>query len=278
LQGAKITGLTLVGSSEIIQARSYILATGGKSRPETGSTGEGLGWLRDLGHKPSDSVTALVPIKTAEPWAKRLSGVSLSDIKLTIYQRQKKLSSGFGKILFTHFGLSGPAVLNLSRQIGLALPQGSVKLQLDLRPDTEEVALDQELQIWLGQRLNKKLANCLNGFVPAALGPVLLELARVNPDKAVNLLTRSERLALIKLIKGLEVTVTGLMGVDKAIVTSGGLDLTEIDSRTMRSRLQSNLYLIGDILNIDRPSGGYSLQLCWTTGYVAGTAAVQALQ
>jgi len=131
------------------------------------------------------------------------------------------------------------------------------------------------LQALFKERQNKKLSNSLAGFVPSALSPILMQLAQINPDKAVNSLKRNERLALVHLIKRLPLTASGLMGLDKAIITSGGVDLREIDLKTMCSRLHNNLYLVGDVLNIDRPSGGYSLQLCWTTGYVAGSAAAK---
>jgi predicted Rossmann fold flavoprotein len=163
----------------------------------------------------------------------------------------------------------------MSRQIGELLKHGTAELALDLRPGQDETAVDKEIQEFLHDRQNKKLRSSLSGLLPAALAPVLIELAEINPDKAVNLLERAERLTLVRLMKRLSMTATGLMGLDKAIVTSGGADLQEIDLKTMRSRLHPNLYLVGDVLNIDRPSGGYSLQLCWTTGYVAGTAAAE---
>ncbi|HRH33036.1 MAG TPA: NAD(P)/FAD-dependent oxidoreductase, partial [bacterium] len=147
-----------------------------------------------------------------------------------------------------------------------------VELFLDLKPDLDETTLDKEIQSLLADRQNKQIRNCLNGLVIGGLAPILIKLANLNPEKAVNLLERKERLALGKLIKNLPMSVSGLMGLHKAVVTSGGADLTEIDLKTMRSRLHDNLFLIGDVLNINRPSGGYSLQLCWTTGFVAGTA------
>jgi len=271
--GEKISGLKVGG--QVIKARSYILATGGKSRPDTGSTGEGFDWLRSLGHNVPDSDAALVPVKISESWVKRLAGVSLKDIKLTIYQNKKKQAEGSGKMLFTHFGVSGPLVLNMSRGLGALLKHGPAELAMDLRPGQDEAALDKELQDFLRERQNKKIRNSLSGLVPAAMAPVLIEIAGLDPAKAVNLMKREERLALVRLMKRLPMTATGLMGLDKAVVTSGGVDLQEVDLKTMRSRLYPNLYLIGDVLNIDRPSGGYSLQLCWTTGYVAGTAAAK---
>jgi len=275
----KISGLIAKGGADgrtrLIRAHSYILATGGKSRPDTGSTGEGFDWLRALGHAVLDSDAALVPVRTAEAWVKRLSGVSLKDVKLTIYQNNKKQEANIGKMLFTHFGVSGPLVLNLSRRIGALFRYGRVDLAIDLRPDRDETDLDKELQEYLRERQNKKLKSGLSGLFPAALTPVLIELSGLDGEQAVNSLKRGERLALVQLMKRLPLTATGLMGLDKAVVTSGGLDLKEVDLKTMRSRLYNNLFVAGDVLNIDRPSGGYSLQLCWTTGYVAGSSAAE---
>ncbi|MCX6792815.1 MAG: NAD(P)/FAD-dependent oxidoreductase [Candidatus Falkowbacteria bacterium] len=271
----KITSLRIKGSKETIKAKSFILATGGKSRPDTGSTGEAFEWLKNIGYNIPESDAALVPIKTKETWVKNLAGISLADVKLKVFQNNKKQAEAVGKLLFTHFGLSGPLVLNMSQQIGELLKYASVEIALDLRPGIDEANVDKELQELLKTRLNKKLANSLNNAVPSALSPILMDLANINPDKAVNGLERKERLSLVKLLKNLPMSVSGLMGVEKAIVTSGGVDLKEIDSKTMRSRLHNNLFLIGDVLNIDRPSGGYSLQLCWTTAHVAGTAATK---
>lgn len=271
-----ITGInikdTTPSENSTIKARNYILATGGKSRPETGSTGEGFEWLRSLGYNVPQSNAALVPIKVSEEWVKRLAGISLQDVKLTVYQSGKKQAEGIGKLLFTHFGISGPLALNMSREVGELLKYSPVELFLDLKPDLDETTLDKEIQSLLADRQNKQIRNCLNGLVIGGLAPILIKLANLNPEKAVNLLERKERLALGKLIKNLPMSVSGLMGLHKAVVTSGGADLTEIDLKTMRSRLHDNLFLIGDVLNINRPSGGYSLQLCWTTGFVAGTA------
>jgi len=278
----KIIGLKIKKSDsdqkakqEIIKARSYILATGGKSRPDTGSTGEGFDWLRELGHTILNADAALVPLKVSDAWVKSLAGLSLQDVKLKVWQNNKKQTEAIGKMLFTHFGVSGPLVLNMSRQIGAFLKNGSVSMTLDLKPEQDEKELDEELLELLQGHQNKNIQNSLNGLLPSALAPVLIELANINPQKEINSLTRSERLTLIRLIKDLPFTVESLMGLDKAVVTSGGIDLQEVELKTMRSRLYPNLFVVGDVLNIDRPSGGYSLQLCWTTGYVAGTEAAK---
>ena len=265
----KIIGVRLQ-SGEVVQADAFVLATGGKSHPETGSTGDGFAWLKEIGHNIIQPDLALVPIKIKEIWVHQLSGLALPEAKINIWQNNKKQKSVQGKILFTHFGLSGPLILNTSKTIGQLLKTGSVIVSLDLLPELDEVAVDKKVQEIFSENSNKKIKNCLDGLITLALSTTLLELAEVDSEKFVNKISREERLKLVGLLKYLPMTVTGLMGVENAIVTSGGVDLKEIDFKTMRSKLYPNLYIVGDALDIDRPSGGYSLQLCWTTGYVAG--------
>lgn len=262
----------------IVKARTYILATGGKSRPETGSTGEGFNWLREIGHTIIEQASSLVPIQVSEKWVHTLSGVTVEDIKLTVYLNNKPQSRHKGKILFTHFGLSGPMILNMSKDVGELLKYGEVTIFLDLLPHLDIGLLDKHFQEVLITHQNKKIKNSISDIIPQALAPVLITLSSIDPDKPVNILTKDERLTLVRLMKHLPMTITGLMGEDKAIVTSGGVDLREIDFKTMASVKYPNLFIIGDMLNIDRPSGGYSLQLCWTTGYVAAQSAVDYLK
>lgn len=271
----RITGIET--NRGVIRAHAYILTTGGTARPETGSTGDGFKWLKKLGHTVNLPHAALVPVKIAEAWAKKLQGLSLSGVKLTILEQDKSRESRTGKILFTHFGLSGPLVLNLSRTIGEGLREGAPRLTLDLYPTLDHRALDEKLQTHLSQIQNKKWSNALGGFVPPLLASVLVELSAIDPNIQVNKLPRMARLAFIKKLKDLPLTPTGLLGADKAIVSSGGIALSEVDFKTMRSHLIENLYLAGDILDFDRPSGGFSLQICWTTGFVAGVSAATLL-
>lgn len=267
----KITGVVLKDKN-VIKAKSFILATGGKSRPETGSTGDGFEWLKSIGHKIIEPSASLVPIKIKTDWVKKLQGISVTDVKLTVLQNDEKQSVKKGKILFTHFGLSGPTVLNFSNEIGELLKYGEVFLSLDLLPSLDHGQLNQKLQDIFKEKSNKKFKNTLDSLMPSALVPVIVELSKIDADKQSNSITREERLLLVDLLKNLKIEVEGLLGVEKAIITSGGIDLSEVDFKTMSSKLFPNLYLIGDILNIDRPSGGYSLQLCWTTGFVAGSS------
>ncbi len=269
VENGKVASVTLKDKKEI-RGNSFILATGGMSRPETGSTGDGFKWLKDIGHNVVEPTASLVPIKTKTEWVTKLQGVSIEDAKITLLQNDEKQSVKRGKILFTHFGLSGPTILNTSSEIAELLKYGEVFLSLDLLPSLDHGQLNQKLQDIISENSNKKYKNILDNLLPSAVANVVVELSKIDPDKKSNSVTREERLSLIELIKNLKVEVDSLLGEDKAIVTSGGVVLEEVDFKTMASKLFSNLYLVGDILNIDRPSGGYSLQLCWTTGFVAG--------
>lgn len=260
-----------LGGGHELQARSCILATGGTSRPETGSTGEGFLWLKKMGHTIVENDFALVPIALTDAWAKKLGGVTLTDIKLTSFQNNEKQEAHKGKLLFTHFGISGPTVLNMSKEIGELLKYGDVTLELDLFPKLDHGALRSELQKLLVAGSNKKLKNTLGRFVSSALVPALLEITGINGDTPNHSVRSEDRTKLVTLLKAIPLHVKGLLGADKAVVSSGGVALEEVYFKTMQSRLVPNLYLVGDVLNIDRPSGGYSLQLCWTTGFVAGS-------
>lgn len=272
IENSKVSAVILKGKSRIL-SKSFVLATGGKSHPETGSTGDGFKWLSSIGHTVTEPTASLVPIEIEEEWIKRLQGVSLENTKITIFQNDTKQEVKKGKILFTHFGLSGPTILNLSSEVGELLKYGDVFLSLDILPDLDYGQLNLKLQDIFKEKSNKKFKNTLDSLLPFALVPVIVGLSGIDGDKPSHSITREERLHLVKVLKDLRVKVSGLLGEDKAIVTSGGVSLEEIDFKTMSSKLFPNLYLVGDILNIDRPSGGYSLQLCWTTGFVAGSNA-----
>ena len=269
----KITAIKLKNGEKIF-AKKIILATGGTSRPETGSTGEGFNWLKDLGHNIIASNEALVPVSLKDKWIKDLSGVTLQNIKLTTFQNNQKQESHKGKLLFTHFGISGPTVLNMSKDIGELLKYGEVEIRLDLLPHLDHGMMNSKLQELFKLDDKKKIKNSLDSLIPSALVPIVLILSGIDENKTNNSITREERLKLIEIIKNIPLQVDSLLGSDKAIVSSGGVDLTEVDFKTMQSKIIENLYLVGDVLNIDRPSGGYSLQLCWTTGYVAGCGVV----
>ena len=273
-ENKKIIGVQVKGK-KILQGKSIIIATGGTSRPETGSTGDAYAWLKKLGHTVVLPSPSLVPIALKDTWVKRCAGVTLLDSKITIFQNEKKHGVGKGKLLFTHVGISGPMVLNMSKDIGelLKYGDGEVICALDILPKLDYGKLNTSLQVLFQEHDKKKLTNALGTLIPKALVPVVIELGGFNGETHCNSVTREERLKLVNVLKHIPLHVKKLLGSDKAIITSGGVSLSEIDFKTMQSRLFPNLYIIGDMLNIDRPSGGYSLQLCWTTGFVAGTSA-----
>lgn len=257
----------------VIYAKQYIIATGGTARPETGSSGEGFLWLKKLGHTIGRSDSALVPIKIGEPWVKNLQGLAFPKVKLTLSENGVLRNSQTGKILFTHFGISGPLVLNMSRTIGEAMRESKVLLHLDLFPLLDHRALDEKFLEHLKVVQNKKWQNALKGFLPALFTPYALSISGIDLEIEVNKIPRVARIAFIKKLKELTLTPTGLLGTDKAIVSSGGVTLEEIDFKTMRSQKITNLYITGDVLDFNRPSGGFSLQICWTTGFIAGKSA-----
>jgi len=257
-------------NGEKISADSFIIATGGKSHPETGSTGDGFKWLHQLGHTVVDANPTIVPLAVKEKWVKSLSGVSLSAIKVTFFVDGKSKIKKKGKILFTHFGVSGPMILNLAGRVNKLLHEGEVKMEIDCFPDTDLGALDKRVTNFFNINKNKSLNNILPEICPAGLAKSIMQLLSFNTEAKVHSVTRDQRKEIVHLLKALPATVTGLMGADRAVITDGGVSIKEIDGKTMRSRLYDNLFITGDMLHISRPSGGYSLQLCWTTGYVAG--------
>lgn len=270
VENNQVIGVELRGG-EVVSARSYILATGGTSRPETGSTGEGFRWLSDIGHQVRMPTPSLVPVAVKDEWVKTHSGKTLEDVKITVTQNGDRQKVARGKILLTHFGLSGPTILNMSRDIGELLDYGEVTLHLDPLPDEDYSTLNTKLQELFKLHDKKKLQNALLEILPSFLVEIVLEKNQIDGDTPCNSVRREDRIKLTQVMKNITIEVEGLLSEDKAIIASGGVDLTEVDFRTMQSKLYPNLYLIGDILDIDRPSGGYSLQLCWTTGFVAGT-------
>ncbi len=261
-------------SAGAFSAQSFIFATGGVSHPETGSTGDGFAWLGELGHRVASPSPTLVPLKVQEAWAHELAGVTLASAKITFAVDGVKRFSRSGPLLFTHFGISGPTVLNSAGKVAVLLEEGIVTAQVDLFAGVDEGALDRQLSLHFIANKNKSVKNALRDFIPPGMSDALVALiADLDEETKVHSVTKESRRALVALAKRLPLTITGLMGLDRAVVADGGLPLTEIDPRTMRSVRYENLFVTGDLLNIVRPSGGYSLQLCWTTGMVAGSHA-----
>jgi len=257
-------------SGEVLQAQSCVIATGGTSRPETGATGDAYPWLKKLGHTVVPNNFALVPLTLKNTWTKKLSGLTLTNIKLTLFADNKKQSVHKGKLLFTHVGITGPTVLNLSKTVGEILAHSEVTLMLDLFPNQDAGEFKSYLRTLLAKNSNKKLRNVLAEIIPAALATAALGELSIIGDTPCHSVATEDRTKLTTFLKAMPLYIKGLLGEDKAIVSSGGVPLTELNMKTMESKVVPHLYIVGDMLNIDRPSGGYSLQLCWSTGFVAG--------
>lgn len=256
-----------------VTASSFILATGGKSHPETGSTGDGFAWLAALGHTIKEPTPTVVPLAAQDEWIKKLAGVSLPAVRISFFLERKRGIVLNGDVLCTHFGLSGPLILNAAGSVADLLHEGAVTASIDARPMDDIGSLDKQITALFDAHKNKTLRNVWNQIAPVGTGHALLPLLNgIDPDIKVNGISKKQRRQIVDLLKALPATITGLMGYDRAVVADGGLSLKEIDTRTMRSKRYNNLYVTGDLLHISRPSGGYSLQLCWTTGYVAGNS------
>ena len=257
-----------------IEANNYIFCTGGKSYPSTGSTGDGFIWAKELGHHVEKLSPALVPIKIKEGWIKDLRGLSLKNIEISIKADNKKQFSKFGECLFTHFGLSGPIILDISKKVGeLLTSEKEIKMFLDLKPALESTKLDERIQRDFRKFQNRSFKNSLQELLPRKLISVIIKLSGINSEKEVNNITKEERRSLVKLLKNIEITAIGPLGFDSALITSGGISLREIDDKTMRSKIINNLFFAGEIIDVDGPTGGYNLQVCWSTGYLAGEKA-----
>ncbi len=263
----------VVSETAEFYAKTYILATGGKSHPKTGSTGDGFRWLRELGHTVEEPTPTIVPLAVSDTWIKSLSGVTLRDVKITFFVNDKKGFAKKGNVLCTHFGISGPTILNSAGQVADLLHEGKVTASIDIFPTLDLGALDTHVTKIFDENKNKVLKNVFKLVTPDGSAHAILPLTKVDPEKKVHSITKEERKHIVRGLKALPVTITGLMGFERAVVADGGIAIEEVDAKTMRSKKYNNLYITGDLLHIKRPSGGYSLQLCWTTGFVAGSHA-----
>lgn len=251
------------------KAKRYILATGGKSYPITGSNGDGYTLAQSIGHTIVEPKPALVPIICKERWIKRLEGLSLLNVRITAYQNDKKIVSKFGEALFTDDGMSGPIIIDMSRYVGDALEKGKVQLSIDFKPALNKDVLDKRVISDFQLLRNKVFKNSLKKLLPSSLIPLIVELSKIDPEKKVAEISKEERTRLVNLLKDFRLTVLKLDGWDKAIVTAGGVNIKEIDSTTMKSKLIDNLYFAGETIDVYGPTGGYNLQICWSTGILA---------
>jgi predicted Rossmann fold flavoprotein len=273
-QGYQKNFRTILHGSEII-TRKMILCTGGKSYPQTGSTGDGYVWAKKFGHIIIEPEPALNPVKTAEKWVKEVQGLSLKNISLQLFQEGKKRDERFGEMLFTHFGISGPIVMDMSKNIGKLLKKKSkLQLVLDLKPALSFQKLDKRIQRDFQEFKGRIFKNALIKLLPSSMIELMVKLSGIDGEKKVDHLSREERNGLVHLFKELKLTPVELLGYKWSVVTSGGVALKEVNPNTMASREIKNLYFAGEILDLDGPSGGYNLQECWSTGYLAGESAV----
>ncbi|MBF0433058.1 MAG: NAD(P)/FAD-dependent oxidoreductase [Fibrobacteria bacterium] len=258
----------ILENGEEIRAHNYAITTGGKSYPLTGSTGDGYCWLKQLGHTVIDPKPVLTPIIVKDKITKQLEGLSLKNVELSLWTT-RKLASFFGEALFTGNGISGPQGLNLSKIISES-HANNLKIKIDFKPALDYPVLDKRILKDFAELNNKLFKNALHKLLPKKLIPVIIFLSGIDENKKVNEVTKAERKKLLSLLKSFELSVKGLVGFEKAVVTSGGVCLKEINPKTMQSKLIDNLYLAGEVLDIDGPTGGYNLQIAWSTGYLIG--------
>ena len=258
--------------NEIYPADAVLIATGGKSYPATGSTGDGYNLANKLGHKVTDIRPSLVPIVTEEVWVKDLMGLSLRNVELSVVAKNKVQAKMFGEMMFTHFGITGPIVLSLSHTVGKLMRKkniGTIGLDINLKPALSVEKLDKRIQKDFELYSKKQLINGLKDLLPQRLIPLVIQLANLDPHKPINQISKAERDSLVYILQHLPLTVKGLRPVEEAIVTAGGLSLKEFNPKTMESKLVLGLYGAGEVLDIDAFTGGYNLQAAFSTGYVA---------
>ncbi len=264
------TAIGIVADNKKIYGDAVLIATGGYSYPSTGSSGSGHRFAAKLGHNVTKCSPALVPFTAAEEWIKKLQGLSLRNCGVKFYDGNKLVYEDFGELLFTHFGVSGPTVLSASSYVSDIIKHREIKLIIDLKPALDEKMLDDRILRDFDVIKNRSFSNSLDGLLPKSLIPVIIELSGIEPHKKVNEIRRDERRVLVKLIKNLTVTLTGLRGFNEAIITHGGINVKEINPGTMESELIKNLYFAGEVIDVDAVTGGYNLQIAWSTGYLAG--------
>lgn len=270
----KIRGVRLTDGREL-EADAVIIASGGKSYEATGSTGDGYRFAGQAGHTIRELHPALVPFTVKEDWCKRLQGLSLRNVSVTLQKDKKKIYNGFGEMLFTHFGVSGPLILSASSYYVKKYDNMPVRLCIDLKPALTTERLDKRLMRDFEESRNRQFKNGLDGLLPAKLIPVIVELSGIAPEKKINEVTKQERSQLAAILKGLELTVTGTRGFTEAIITQGGVNVREVNPSTMESRLVTGLYFAGEVLDLDAVTGGFNLQIAWSTGHLAGISAAQ---
>ncbi len=272
-ESTKFVGVRLANGQEIA-ADGCVVCTGGVSYASTGSTGDGYRFAKETGHRFVEPRPALVPLETKEEWCRELMGLSLRNVSLRMINGKKELYEGFGEMLFTHFGVSGPLVLSASSFYGKR-KSDEVQLFIDLKPALTEEQLDKRILRDFDESKNKQFKNALGGLFPTKLIPVMIQLSGIHPDKKVNEITKEERKTFLQMIKNLPLTVTGTRSFAEAIITQGGVSVKDINPSTMESKLIKGLYFAGEVLDLDAMTGGFNLQIAWSTGHLAGESVGQ---
>lgn len=265
----KFTAIVLKNGKKV-SGDACVVATGGISYASTGSTGDGYRFAEKTGHKVTELYPSLVPMEVKEWYAKELQGLSLRNVRGTILDGKKKLYDEFGEMLFTHYGVSGPIIISASSVVGKKLQDKELTLQIDLKPALSREQLDQRVLRDFEENKNKQFKNAVDKLFPAKLKPIMIELSGISPEKKVNEISKEERLYFVDLIKNFKMTLTGLRSYNEAIITKGGVSVKDIDPGTMESKKISGLYFAGEVLDLDALTGGFNLQIAWSTGYLAG--------
>lgn len=274
----RVEGVKIESPAKFLAAGAVIIATGGASYPGTGSTGDGYKFAEKVGHKVIPPLPALVPLCVLEEWPKELQGLTLRNVRASIWIEGKKQGEQFGEMLFTHFGVSGPIILTLSRIAAKALSnKQKIKVKINLKPALSSEQLDFRLQRDFNKYSNKQFKNALNDLLPKSMIPVVVRLSGIPPEKIVNQISKTERKKLLSLLQEMSLTVVDTLGLEAAIVTSGGVDVKEINPATMESKLVKGLFWAGEVIDIDGVTGGYNLQAAFSTGYKAGKSAARYL-
>lgn len=264
----KVTGVLLENGQKIVGDK-VIVATGGMSYQATGSTGDGYEFAKQAGHKVTTLRSALVPMETKEEYIPRMQGLSLKNVRFTVKDGKKVLYQDFGELLFTHFGMSGPLVLTASSYLGKKLEKKELQGTIDLKAALTEEQLDARLLREFEAGKNKQFKNVISGMFPSKMFPVILELGKIPSEKKVNEITKAERMEFLRVVKNFPVTITGLRGFREAIITQGGVKTGEINPKTMESKKAQGLYFIGEVLDLDAVTGGFNLQIAWSTARAA---------
>ncbi len=269
----RVCGLT--ASGEYMKADRLILALGGVSYKGTGATDDAFRLAKSLGLKTVPAQPSLVPLTSPDKWTAQVSGLSLKNVSVRLEYRKKEIFEGFGEMLFTHFGVSGPLILSASSYIKEQMYGDGLVLHIDLKDALTHKQLDERILRDFSGSMNKHLINSLDRLLPSGLIPVVIELAGLDPHKRVNGITRAEREALVDTIKDLRVSINGNRGFDEAIITRGGISVKEVDPSTMECRKIKGLYFAGEMLDVDALTGGFNLQIAWSTGHLAGVSAAK---